>query len=121
MQVNSHILKISGNAELPKELTLGMNYKITLEGTVVKSQDSDNHDGSMDKLFTLKPVFIELVDEKGESIKAKDTRSESQLFRGVLKKIWIEKNITLEFENFYSLVYKRMYKYLNAIVEEVIK
>ena len=41
MQINSHILKISGNAELPNELILGNNYETTLQGTVVKSQDSN--------------------------------------------------------------------------------
>ncbi len=121
MEINSHILKISGNAELPSEITLGNNYQITLQGTVVKSQDSDNHNGTLDRLYTLKPIMVELIDDKGESIKAKDTRSSSQLYRGLLKKIWIEKNIDMEFETFYSLVYKRLPKYTNAIVDEVLK
>jgi len=121
MQINSHILKISGNAELPNELILGNNYETTLQGTVVKSQDSDNHDGTFDRLYTIKPIMVELIDDKGESIKAKDTRSESQLFRGLLKKIWIDKNIDMEFETFYSLVYKRLPKYINAIIDEILK
>jgi hypothetical protein len=119
MEINSYILKISGNAELPSELILGDNYKITIEGTVVKSQDSDNHNGTLDRMYTIKPIMVELVDNKGESIKARDTRSESQLFRGLLKKKWIEKNIEMEFETFYSLVYKRLYKYLDAIINEI--
>lgn len=119
MDINSHILKISGNAELPSELKLGDNYRVTIEGTVVKSQDSDNHNGTFDRQYTLKPVFVELIDNKGESIKARDTRSESQLFRGLLKKKWIEKNLDIEFETFYSLVYKRLYKYLDAIINEI--
>lgn len=119
MDINSKILRISGNCELPEELVLGGNYKVIIDGTVVKSQDSDNHDGTYDKLFTIKPVMVDLVSHTGESIKAKDTRSESQLFRGLLKKVWLEKNIEIPFETFYSRVYKKLYKYLDAIIAEV--
>ena len=52
MQINSHILKISGNAELPNELILGNNYETTLQGTVVKSQDMLYRDWETDRKST---------------------------------------------------------------------
>ena len=121
MNINSHILKISGNAELPSELIIGDNYEVKIAGTVTRSMLSDNNDGSFDQTYILKPVTVESTDNKGESIKSKDTRSESQLYRGMLKKLWIERGTPMDFEDFYQKVYRKHYKYLDAIINEVLK
>jgi hypothetical protein len=120
MNINSHILRISGNAELPNEVILGDNYEVKINGTIVKTQDSDNHDGTYDRLYTLKPILVETVDNQGQSIKAKDTRSESQLLRGILKKIWIDNNIDEEFEKWYSKAHSEIRKHLNQIVNGIL-
>lgn len=119
MKISSHILKISGVAELPQELMLSTNYDVSIKGTVVKTEDVDNHDGSFDRKYTIKPILVELVSQRGESIKSKDTRSESQLFRAIIKKKYIELGIAESFDDFYTKVYRHLYPYLDAIVADI--
>lgn len=121
MEISSHILKISGNAELPSALELGKNYQVQLEGTVVKKEDSDNHNGTFDVKYTIKPVMVTLTDETGESIKAKDTRSNSQLYRGLCKKWYIENNVMMDFDEFYEKMYKKNFMFFEQFAKAVIK
>ncbi len=121
MKTNSHILRISGAAELPKELTLGNNYTVTITGAVTKTEDVDNHDGSYDKKYTIKPILVELVDDKGESIKAKDTRGNSQLQRGINKKLWLDHGAIGDFEEFHDKMYSKFRKFSNQFADEIFK
>lgn len=58
--VNSHIIRISGKAELEEGLTLGNDYELKVKGQVVKVEEHDNHDGTIDKIYVLKPELVEI-------------------------------------------------------------
>ena len=45
-QKDSYVLKLGGKAELPNPLTIGHNYKITIDGSITAITESDNDDGS---------------------------------------------------------------------------
>jgi len=100
--IDSYVLKLSGKAELPSVIEIGHNFRVELEGSIVSETITDNDDGSRTHYFTFKPVIVEAITEKGERIRAKDTRSRSQQLRSLLFKRWRENNEPEEFEGFYD-------------------
>ena len=99
---DNYFVRLTGKGNIPKELEIGRNYELKTSGTVTSVTESDNDDGSHTKYFTFKPIVIELVTDKGESIRAKDTRSLSQLFRARAWKAWNKKVDGGEFETYYN-------------------
>lgn len=99
--INSHILKISGKSELPNEIEIGHNYHLSLEGSVNSMTEIDNEDGTRNRIYSFRPVKLDLLNSKGETLKLKDTRTKSQLFRGRIYKIWSNNN-DMSFEEYYN-------------------
>lgn len=102
MKISSHYIKLQGKAELPAPLHMGENYDVTLSGSVIKTSDHDNQDGTVNREYVFKPIKMEVVNELGESIKAKDTRSNSQLLRSLLWKKWVNAASSIPFEDWYA-------------------
>ena len=100
--MDSHVIKLSGKAELPSPIQIGHNFKVSLEGSIVSETITDNDDGTKTRYYTFKPVVVEAITETGERIRAKDTRSRSQQLRSLLFKRWREQNSTKEFDEFYD-------------------
>lgn len=114
MNINSYWLKLTGKVNIEKELHLDHGYKIKIEGAVPSSTDVSNEDGSFDRIFKLVPILVEIEDEKGEVIKAKDTRSWSAKLRRTLYHVWESENdesITHEehYERFMKFLFKKVY------------
>lgn len=120
-KINSHILRIAGSVEIPKELTSGHNYKVSLEGAVPKIEMVDNENGTFDVIYKLKPIRVEVVTETGETLKAKDPRKNSELARMQCKAIYLEKGLTVDFDTFYDKFMAIQRVYANTTAEEVIK
>jgi hypothetical protein len=104
MEISNYVLKLTGKSELPQPIDLGNNYNIALSGSVRTSTDSDNDDGTLSRIYTFKPVKIELLTETGETIKLKDTRSNSQLLRSLIYKRWVNAASKITFDEFYDKV-----------------
>lgn len=94
MQINEHILKLTGKVSLPKELLNGNNYTLSVTGSVTSRTEEDNQDGTVNWVYKFEPVLVEILTEKGETIKAKDRRKLSQKLRGRLFLEWQEVVIT---------------------------
>ena len=105
---NDHVLKLSGKAELPDALKIGNNYGITLQGTVTSITEIDKNDGSHVLYYKFEPIHIEVINEKGEAIKLKDTRSSSQLFRARLWTEWKNSKSDSTFDDWYGRLMQRM-------------
>lgn len=58
MNINSHIIRISGKAELEQAMLLGEEYTIQVTGQVVKQEDHDNMDGTVDRVYVFKPDIV---------------------------------------------------------------
>ena len=121
MQINSHILRISGAVEIPKALTSGYNYMVTISGAVPKIEMVDNENSTFDVIYKMKPIKVEVITETGETIKAKDPRSNSTLNRSQAKAIWLDKKPNCEEEKFYDLMMKRYRAMANDIADIIIK
>lgn len=100
--ISNYILRLQGKAEMPREVAIGHNYHISLEGSITNFTQSDNEDGTHSRTYTFKPVKIELLDPTGETIKLKDARSKSQLWRARCWAIWKNQNINMPFDAWYE-------------------
>lgn len=120
-KVNSHILKISGSVEIPQALTSGFNYKVTIEGAVPKIEMVDNENGSFDVIYKMKPIRVELVNELGETLKAKDPRSNATKARAQAIAIYNDKRPNTDEETFYNAISAVQRGMANDIAEQVIK
>lgn len=107
-EINSHILRLQGKAELPRAIDIGSNYHVSLEGSITNFTESSNDDGTHDRIYTFKPVKLELLDPRGETLKLKDARSKSQLWRARVWAVWKEQNIGMPFEKWYDSVMDNM-------------
>lgn len=115
--ISNHFLKLSGKAELPKAIEMGHNYHISIEGSVNTTQDSDNEDGTYTRAYTFKAIKIELLDQKGEALKLKDTRSNSQLIRSLLYKKWVNAASDVSFDEFYDAACRAMMANIDLIID----
>jgi len=120
-KVNSHILKISGSVEIPQALTSGFNYKVTIEGAVPKIEMVDNENGSFDVIYKMKPIRVELVNELGETLKAKDPRSNATKARAQAVAIYNDKRPNTDEETFYNAISAVQRGMANDIAEQVIR
>jgi hypothetical protein len=78
MEINEHIVSISGKASTQDPLELGQDYRITIEGTVTSQTDVDNDNGTKNRINKLKPRLIEAIEHKGKKLTIKDKSSTSQ-------------------------------------------
>lgn len=114
---STYLLKLGGKAESPKPLQIGHNLHVSIEGSIVSESRSDNEDGSFTHTYTFKPIRIELLNEKGESIRMKDTRSNGQLLRALIYKRWLNAGSNLEAEDFYNAVMSSAMVNIDKIIE----
>lgn len=116
-KTNDYFVKLTGKANIPCTMDIGRNYKLQIQGTVTSLTESDKNDGSHAIYYRYEPVLVELVDDLGQSIKAKDTRSLSQLFRARMWKCWTKNPQDLEFDQFYEKLMQNMIQQADEISE----
>lgn len=114
---NEYYLKLGGKANIPQPLEIGRNYKLTTSGTVTSLTESDLNDGRHVVYYKFSPINMELIDDLGESIKAKDTRSASQLFRAKLWKHWQNLGTEMSFEDWYTSVMLNLIRCSEEVAE----
>jgi hypothetical protein len=61
-------LKISSALiELENELLMDSDYNIQLQGQVVKVEDKTNNDGTVTKVFTIRPYLVQFQNEQEQT------------------------------------------------------
>lgn len=119
MEINSHILKLTGKCELPGEVEIGHNYVVELKGSVVSMAESDNEDGTHNRTYTFRPVTGEVKQDGGEMLKLKDNRSNSTLIRQLVYKRWVNAASSMSFEDFYDRVCREIMVSIDDLVMRV--
>lgn len=114
-QKNDHVLKLTGKAELPNALKIGHNYQVNLQGTITSITETDKNDGSHVLYYKFEPVHIEVINEKGEALKLKDTRRASQQLRARLWTEWKNSKTSLTFEAWYQKLMLELIKSADEI------
>lgn len=62
MEINEKFLKLSSRIPFPKEIQLGQDLTVIVDGenyifNCVSSQDKDLQDGTIDRIYTLKSLI----------------------------------------------------------------
>ena len=121
MNINTRFIQFSGKAEVSKDLVVGENYEIVSQGTIVSSTLHDNDNGTCDASYKWKVISSEITDEKGESIKAKDTRGNSTLIRNQAYAIWRDAKSPKDFDTFYGELCKEYMKMADLVSKKLLK
>lgn len=116
MDINSHILKLTGKCELPSGIEIGHNYTVVLKGSVVNASESDNEDGTHNMTYGFRPVTGEVTTDDGATLKLKDNRSNSTLIRQLLYKRWVNAASNIAFEDFYDGVCREIMQNIDDLI-----
>lgn len=120
--MNNYFIKITGKVNIPIPITIGHNYKLVADCSVVSEQKNDNENGEFDIIYKMIPITLEVAKDNGEFIKAKDPRRNSEKFRKYLWKLWSESEaVTMDFDDIYEKVTYKAMAELPQILREVIK
>jgi hypothetical protein len=120
IKINEHILKLSGRANIPQGLFIGKAYKISIDGEVTSTTDSNNQDGTCNRVYKYEPITVEIKNEYGDTIKTKDVRKRSVQVRKTLWKFWMTSGTDMDFETFYDECMKRVILLAPEISKKVI-
>lgn len=120
-KIDTRYIKFSGKAEIPKDLIVGNNYSILSQGTITAETLTDLHNGAFAKSYKWEVIQSEIIDEKGESIKAKDTRSNSTLMRNQHYAIWRNLTCSMDFDTFHDAMVREHMKMSEMHANKIIK
>ena len=56
MQVNSHILRLTGKIEIPAAMEMGKDIRLTITGAVTSIVQKDNDDGTVDMIYNFRGI-----------------------------------------------------------------
>lgn len=117
--IDSLVLKLTGKAEIPSRLEIGHNYTVSVKGSITSVTEADKFDGSHILYYKFEPVFIDLITDMGETIKAKDTRSNSKKIRNSIWHLWEHDPDSSKyiFEEYYDMVCRQILFELDEIIE----
>ena len=119
--IDTRFIKFSGKAEIDTDLIVGNNYSILSNGTITAETLTDLHNGSFAKSYKWEVIQSEITGEKGESIKAKDTRGNSTLLRNQTYAIWRNLTTSMDFDTFYDAMIKEYMKMADMVASKIIK
>ena len=108
--INDYIIKLTGKASLPEALDIGHNYTVKIQGSITAKTETDRFDGGRIYYYRFEPVIVEVITETGKTIRARDTRRASQRLRSAIWKLWQDKQINREFDEYYEEIMRKLIK-----------
>jgi hypothetical protein len=122
MNLNSHIIKLSGSAEISEPLELGKRYAVGVEVGITDERKIDNENQTFDLEFKAKLIRAEIKTSTG-TIKTKDNTHESRKTRYAIiaSKNNYPEYSEMEEESWYKLVQGNIRHYLPEIIEMIWK
>lgn len=102
MQINEHILKLSGTAYLETELPRGKTLIFAGEFQETKREEVPNEDGTVNMLYHVKPLRVLEKREGGQSIPIKVKNKNSVRIRAAVMRAHAELQRDGEAESFYD-------------------
>jgi hypothetical protein len=119
MVIDTRYIKFSGKAEIERDLVVGNNYTIVSNGTVTSETLSDLQNGAFAKSYKWEVIQTEITNDKGESIKAKDTRSNSTLMRNQHYAIYQNLSTDMDFDTFHTEMVREHMKMSDVIANKI--
>jgi len=121
--MDTHYLKITWKMNIPKWLEVDKNYTIALDGSITDSNQKSNQDGTFTYTHSFMPIHCMINAELGETILAKDTRSNSSKLRSKLKYQYDNTPELYQkydsFETFYDLFFIQIHRKIDFLISEI--
>lgn len=119
--METYYIKIQGKANIPKSLSIGHNFKITSDCSIVSESKEDNADGTFSIVYKAVPVTVEIERDNGEVVKAADPRKNSQKIRNYLFKQYANEGYTEDFDQVYDAFTLEVMSMTPTLLREAIK
>lgn len=100
--MDTYFIKLQGKANIPTGLEIDKNYKITADCSITQEKRDTNEDGSYSITYKAEPLTVEIENDNGKIVKARDPRKNSVKFRNYLFKIYTEEGVTEPFDEVYA-------------------
>jgi hypothetical protein len=119
--MNSHILKIVGESELPEALDLGKDYLISINAGITKISKKSDEEGGFIFSYQAKQRTCEVLKDNGEILKTKDKSKQSPKTRAAILATRNDFMPELEEEDYYILIQKGIRANLGDIINLILK
>jgi hypothetical protein len=113
---DTYFIKLTGKAEVPNKFETGDKVGIAIEGSITAVTESDNHDGTFTYYAKFTPMIVKMVNNKGKVLSIRDVRGLSSRQRSAYYRLWNEKGIEGEFNDYYE---RRMIAHIRSILAEL--
>ena len=117
MDINSHVLKLSGTAEIEAPLEHAKTYAVGIEIEVEDGGLKNNQDGTHDKIWKGRLIRA-VIQTATRKIYTKDTGSQSQKLRRAIRKLTPE---GMEEDAFYNYVMGGIRHNIDSIIDLIEK
>lgn len=117
--MENYYIKIIGKANIPQRLSIGHNYKLKADCSITSETKTDNENGEFDIVFKVEPITVEIENDNGEIVKAKDPRKNSTKIRNLLYFKWKETNEPIEFEEYYTRFTNTVLVNMDALIQKI--
>lgn len=117
MNLNSHILKLTGSAELSAPLELGKRYAIGIEVGITDERKIDNEDQTFNLEYKAKLIRAEIKTEMG-TLKTKDKTRESVKTRYAILASKNQIKPEMDEDEFYAVVQRSIRAQLPEILSK---
>ena len=120
-EINDYVLRLTGKVSLLEEISISHNYRIVIEGSITSDELKDNQDGTFNRVYRFEPVRVGVINAEGKTLKAKDARSHSRLFRSSLWNDWKTLPNDLSDTEFYEIVLNYCIRNHTVIASQALK
>lgn len=120
MNLNSHIIKFSGAAELSGSLDIGNRYAVGVEVAITDERKIDNEDGTFDLEYKAKLIRAQVHTKEGK-LDTKDKTHESVKTRRMIMAIKNEYRPDMDETEWYVLVQKGIRANMPEIINQILK
>src|ERR1017187_3472266 len=102
--MNSHILKVVGEAEMPEALELGKDYLISINAGISKISKKSDEEGGFVFSYSAKQRTCEVLKDNGEILKTKDKTHQSVQTRRAIEATRSDFGPEMDEEDWYILI-----------------
>ncbi len=119
--MDTYYLKLQGKCNIPQPLSIGHNFKIESDCSIVSESKEDNENGEFSVTYKAVPVTVTITKENGEVVQARDPRKNSQKIRNYLFKIYSNEGYIEDFDRVYDAFTLEVMSMTPQLLREAIK
>ena len=122
LEVNEHVMKVTGSANLPEGLKLGHEYSLVVKTDCYDISDRDNQNGTFNRVYKLKQTGeAAITTDFGRIIQSKGRKSKSKALYGSFYYEHERRRVAKKFEDWREQMMVLFIKHLPELIDYVQK